>query len=260
MTGSPPPLPQTIVVTGAGRGIGRAVALHLARHTGAGLLLVSRTDKCQTAAADCNQLRSGCATALRWDLADWQSGAPLFSAALDGASGPVGLVHAAGVLGPSGPLIDADFAAWWKAMEVNLGAGVRLTQLALSRMRRDGGGRVVLFAGGGAAYGYPLFSSYGTAKAALVRFVETVAMELGNDGPVLTIIAPGANETDMLAEVRKAGGIVKTTVSIDEPSQFVLRLMTEDTRGLHGRFVHVRDGWDSAIALSDDTWKLRRVQ
>src|SRR5882762_4928126 len=102
--GSAPPQPQTIVMTGAGRGIGRAVALHLARHTGAGLLLVSRTDNCQTTAAVCNQLRARSATALRWDLADWHGGAATFSAALDGAPGPIGLVHAVGVLGPSGPL------------------------------------------------------------------------------------------------------------------------------------------------------------
>jgi 3-oxoacyl-[acyl-carrier protein] reductase len=129
-------------------------------------------------------------------------------------------------------------------------------------MRRDGAGRIVLFAGGGAAYGYPNFSSYGTSKAALVRFAETVAMELGNEGPVVTIVAPGANDTDMLAEVRRAGGIVKTTVSIEEPCRLVYRLMSEDTRGLHGRFVHVRDEWtgESAKAFGEDHWRLRRVQ
>jgi NAD(P)-dependent dehydrogenase (short-subunit alcohol dehydrogenase family) len=145
---------------------------------------------------------------------------------------------------------------------VNLGATVRLTHALLGRMRRDGAGRIVLFAGGGAAYGYPRFSSYGTAKAALVRFTETVALELGASGPLITIIAPGANETDMLAEVRLAGGQVRTTVSIDEPCRLVRRLLTEDARGLHGRFVHVRDTWDSGSAaeLGENHWRLRRVE
>jgi NAD(P)-dependent dehydrogenase (short-subunit alcohol dehydrogenase family) len=257
-----PPLPATIVLTGAGRGIGRAVALDLAARTPATMLLISRTDTSVATAEACNQLRPGSARAFPWDLSRWASREQDFAAFLEAAVGPLALVHAAGALGPTGPLIDNDFSAWWQAMEVNLGAGVRLTQTLLRRMRRDGAGRIVLFAGGGAAYGYPMFSSYGTAKAALVRFAETLAMELGTDGPVVTIIAPGANDTDMLAEVRRAGGIVKTTVSIEEPCRLVHRLLSEDTRGLHGRFVHVRDVWDaeSARVFGDDHWRLRRVQ
>ena len=251
-----------MIVTGAGRGIGRAAALDLARLPEMSLVLISRTETCEATAAACNAVRAGSARALRFDLADWVTGAARLAPILDAAPGPVGLVHAAGILGPSGRFTDNDFTAWWSAFEVNLGATVRLTHAVLQRMNRDAAGRVVLFAGGGAAYGYPQFSSYGTAKAALVRFTETVAMELGASGPLITIIAPGANDTDMLAEVRRAGGIVKTTVTIDEPCRLARRLLTEDARGLHGHFVHVRDTWDaaSAAALEDNHWRLRRVE
>ena len=255
-------LPSTIVVTGAGRGIGRAVALDLATRTSASLLLISRTENAAATAEACNRVRPGSARSLAWDLADWPSRQAEFAALVREAAGPLALVHAAGVLGPTGVFAGNDLGAWWRALEVNLGATVRLTHAVLGRMIADAAGRIVLFAGGGAAYGYPQFSSYGTAKAALVRFAETVAMELGTQGPLITIIAPGANDTDMLAEVRKAGGFVKTTVSIDEPCRLVYRLLTEDTRGLNGRFVHVRDDWDaaSAAAFGDDQWRLRRVQ
>ena len=101
----------------------------------------------------------------------------------------------------------------------------------------------MLFAGGGGGYGYPLFTSYAAAKVALVRFVETLAIELGPPEPTITIIAPGANETDTLAEIRRAGAIVKTVVDISEPCRLVRRLLLEDSRGLHGRFIHVRDEW-----------------
>jgi 3-oxoacyl-[acyl-carrier protein] reductase len=257
-----PPVPRTIVVTGAGRGIGRAVAADLAGATDAQLVLVSRSATCDTAAAACNEIRPGAARALRLDLAAWDPEKGPLETIIAEAPGPLALVHAAGVLGPTGPFADNELGAWFVALEVNLGAAIRLTHAMLARMRCDGAGRIVLFAGGGAAYGYPSFSSYGTAKAALVRFTETVAMELGASGPTITIIAPGANDTDMLAEVRRAGGLVKTTVSIDEPCRLVRRLLTEDARGLHGRFVHVRDTWtaESAAALGPEQWRLRRVE
>jgi 3-oxoacyl-[acyl-carrier protein] reductase len=259
---APPPLPATVIVTGAGRGIGRAVALDLAETTQAALVLVSRTVSCVAAATACNAHRPGCARAMRWDLADWRAGAAPFARIVQEAAGPVALVHAAGVLGPTGPFADNDPTEWWRAVDLNLGAAVRVVHAVLRRMRVDGAGRIVLFAGGGAAHAYPLFSSYGTAKAALVRFTETVAMELGDNGPVITIMAPGTNDTDLLAEVRRTGGMASTTVSIDEPCRLVRRLLSEDTRGLHGRFVHVRDTWTpgAAAGLADDVWRLRRVE
>ena len=251
---------RSVLVTGAGRGIGRAIALHLARSSDASLLLVSRTSTCQVVAEECNELRAESATAVAWDLADFAQTRAL--SVLESMPGPLGLVHAASILGPVGPFVENDIGAWWRALELNLGAAVRLVHALLPRMLADAAGRIVLFAGGGAAYGYPRFSSYGTAKAALVRFAETLAMEIGDAGPLVSIIAPGANETDMLAEIRRAGGYVKTTVSIDEPCRLVWRLLNEDARGLHGRFVHVRDDWtcQSAQALGQDHWKLRRVE
>jgi hypothetical protein len=65
----------------------------------------------------------------------------------------------------------------------------------------------------------------------------------------------------LLADIRRGGGYVKTTVSIDEPCRLVRRLLSEDTRGLNGRFVHVRDEWDAATAavLPEAHWRLRRI-
>jgi len=254
--------PRTIVVTGAGRGIGRAVALGLAERTEARLVLVSRSPTCRAVADAINQERPDRAQAIEWDVANRGGRRHELVEAASRDGGPIGLVHCAAVLGPTGSFADNELGAWWEAMEKNLFGTANVVQSLLPALTGDEPGRVVLFAGGGAAYGYPNFSSYGTAKAALVRFAETLAMELGDESAVVTILAPGANETDMLAEVRRAGGVVKTTVSIEEPVAVVHRLMTENTRGLHGRFVHVRDTWTeaSAAALAPDLWKLRRIE
>lgn len=252
----------TVLLTGAGRGIGRAVALDLAAAGRAELLLVSRSDRVLDTAARCNAVRAGSARGFVWDVTLPGAGRDSVLAALAAAPSPIALVHAAAVLGPTGPFAETDIDAWWTAFHTNFGASARLVHSVLPRMISERAGRIVLFAGGGAAYGYPRFSSYGAAKAALVRFTETLALELGDQGPVVTIIAPGAVDTDMLAEVRSAGGEVKTTVGVEEPCRLVRRLLTENTRGLHGRFVHVRDEWtaESAAELAPDFWKLRRVE
>lgn len=253
--------PKTIVITGAGRGIGRAVALGLSRLTDARLILVSRSSTCRAVADAINEATPGRARAIEWDVADRAGRREVVEAAAAG-DGPVGLVHCAGVLGPTGPFATSDLGEWWAAMEKNLFGTVNVVQGLFPLLTSGEPGRIVLFAGGGAAYGYPNFSSYGTAKAGLVRFAETLAMELGDASAVVTILAPGANDTDMLAEVRRAGGVVKTTVAIEEPVAMVHRLMTENTRGLHGRFVHVRDEWTAASTaeLPADMWKLRRIE
>ena len=253
---------ETIFVTGGGRGIGRAVALDLAKSSTASLVLVSRTGNCQSVAAECNLVRSGAARAMPCDLSQAGSERDELYRAIEDADGPIGLVHAASTLGPTGPFAEISINDCWKAIETNLGATLRLVRAAVPRMVRERAGRLVLFGGGGAAYGYPNFMSYALTKVALVRFVETLALELGDEGASVTIIAPGANDTDMLSEVRRAGGIVKTTVSIEEPCRLVRRLLLEDARGLHGRFVHDRDTWstESARALSPDHWKLRRIE
>ncbi|MEO8905978.1 MAG: SDR family oxidoreductase [Polyangiaceae bacterium] len=254
--------PQSIFVTGAGRGIGRAVALDLARSTNASLVLVSRSDNCLAVASECNALRTDAARGMPCDLALPGAARDQLFEAINAANGPIAIVHAASTLGPTGAFAEQPIDECWSAIETNLGSTVRLVHAALPRLIRERSGRVVLFGGGGAAYGYPNFMSYALTKVALVRFVETLAMELGDEGAAITIIAPGANDTDMLAEVRRAGGIVKTTVSMDEPCRLVRRLLLEDARGLHGRFVHVRDIWtaESARELPTDHWKLRRVE
>lgn len=256
---SAPAPAQSVVITGAGRGIGRAIALDLAERSNMQLMLVSQSENALNTATACNQVRAGSARGFVWDITTSGQPREQLLRALSDSPAPRALVHAAAVLGPTGPFADNDIEKWWQAMEVNLGGSVRLVHGVLPLMR--GEGRIVLFSGGGAAYGYPGFSSYGTAKAALVRFTETLAMELGDEGPIVTIVAPGANETDMLAQVRAAGGEVKTTVSLSEPCQMVRRLLTEDTRGLHGRFLHVRDTWtaDGARELPEGFYKLRRV-
>src|SRR5262249_11790898 len=165
------------IVTGASRGLGLAIAEAFAC-AGANLLLIGRSVAALTDGRD---------RAL-------DAGAPevhIFPADLEQNAVPEAilvearriwprldvLVNNAAIVGPIGKLWDNDWDAWQSPIHVNLLAPVALCRLATSWMAQTGGGAIINLSGGGATKARPHFSAYGTAKAALVRFSETLAEE-----------------------------------------------------------------------------------
>jgi NAD(P)-dependent dehydrogenase (short-subunit alcohol dehydrogenase family) len=132
-------------------------------------------------------------------------------------------------------------------------------------MTEAGSGRVVFLAGGGAAYAYPLFPAYACTKASLVRAAENLHEDLRHKGDFSVVcLAPGAVDTDMLAEVRAAGAEVRTTAPVEEAVAFITAFLHSPNTALSGRFVHVRDSWNDVLSggfrPAPDHWKLRRVE
>lgn len=254
--------PDLLIVTGAGRGIGKAVALGLAAD-GVPVLAVSKTDTCR-ATAEAIRAAGGRAEALPLDLADPDAVQAGIAAHLAQARPRrIALVLAGARLGAAGGLAETELADWDEVFRVNVLGNLAVVKAALPTMLDSGYGRTVCFAGGGAAYAYPEFSAYACSKAAMVRQVEN----LGAQYPALTFVAlaPGAVETDTLAAVRAAGGYVKTVASADETVGFVRAVLARDPSRLSGRFVHVRDVWAEHLdpegkELSATHWKLRRVE
>jgi len=77
----------------------------------------------------------------------------------------------------------------------------------------------------------------------------------------INIIAPGAVETAMLAEVRKRGGEVRTVTKIEEPVKLVHFLCSAESGHISGRFIHARDNYtDASLFESKDMLKLRRTE
>jgi NAD(P)-dependent dehydrogenase (short-subunit alcohol dehydrogenase family) len=262
---SPALTPDLVIVTGAGRGIGRAIAIDLGA-AGASILCLSRSASCEATVAGL-RARGAAGHALQVDLADYARAGKVVGKWLDERSfRRIGLVLAAGSLGPSGGLADTALEDWETTLRVNLLGNLAVAQAVLPRLKVLRYGRLLFFAGGGAAYAYPLFPAYAAAKTALVRAVENLHEELKDAGDfAVAILAPGAVETDMLASVRARGGEVRTTVSIDEPVAFARAFLSAPQCGFSGRFVHVRDNWrplleQGAEPLQPDLWKLRRVE
>jgi NAD(P)-dependent dehydrogenase (short-subunit alcohol dehydrogenase family) len=182
----------------------------------------------------------------------------------------LGIVLCAATLGEyPGTLSESmfSFEAWKEVFNVNFFSGLSIIRAFVPHMLQSQYARILWVAGGGAAFPNKEFPAYGASKAALVREVEQINLELKDKIEDFSIVAlaPGAMETPMLAKVRAAGGEVKTTVSISEPVGFInafLGLSPMLAGQMSGRFIHVRDNIaELAVTSSEkELWKLRRIE
>ena len=258
-------LPKHIVVTGAGRGIGKEIALTLAAE-GCVMLCISKSDSCIRTKDEITK-NGGQAAALTIDLSNYDLTHKQVKSWIESSQASlVGVVAAAAILGPQGPLQTTPLANWETTLKTNLLGNLAVIQAALPTMIENKYGRIIMFAGGGSAYANPTFAAYACSKTAIVREVENIAEDLNDQGDIaITCIAPGAIETDMLATMRAAGGVVRTPGKIEEVIICVKALLGSQAKLLSGRFIHVRDQWQSQLssmhtAPPTNYWRLRRIE
>ena len=115
------------------------------------------------------------------------------------------LVNNAGVYGPKGAIEDVDWQEWVHAIEINLYGSILMCRAVLPHFKAQGRGKVVQLSGGGATKPLPRISAYAVSKAAVIRFIETLAEEVRENHIDVNAIAPGALNTRMLNEVLDAG-------------------------------------------------------
>jgi NAD(P)-dependent dehydrogenase (short-subunit alcohol dehydrogenase family) len=201
---SPPPLHNRVaLITGGGRGIGRAAALELAR-LGAGVAILARSANQVAAVAAQVQALDRPALAITADVAhdaEVEAAVERVAAAL----GPIGiLVNGAGRM-PLGPLAASDPAEWRYALEVNALGPFHCLRAALPAMLAQGWGRVVNLSSVVATM--PAIrnrSAYVVSKAALDRLTVAAAAELAGTGVTVNTVYPGMTDTAMLAQIRDA--------------------------------------------------------
>ena len=195
---------QVAVVTGASRGIGRRVALHLSEH-GAAVAAVARTSVALTGLQDEVVRAGGRLRAFAADVTVAAEVAAAFAAA-DADLGPVTLaVACAGTEGPLGPLHLADPQAWWQAVEVDLRGSMLTARFALERMVESGHGRLVLVYGNlGDRLGTHV-SAFAAAKAGVARLTEVLAGEVEDSGVRVLGIHPGLVRTPLTERLARGG-------------------------------------------------------
>ncbi len=192
------------VVTGGGRGIGRATALTLAR-AGAAVAVAARTEAEIAAVAEEIREVGGQAMAVPTDVTSWAAVERL-EADVTRAWGPADIVVAnAGVVKPVAATWEAAPEAWAQNIEVNL-TGVFYTARAfLPAMIERGEGTVIFVSSGAATHPVPGWSAYCAAKAGLDHFARNVASEIDRRGSSIRIhtLYPGIVDTSMQARIRE---------------------------------------------------------
>ena len=187
---------RSALVTGAGRGIGRAIAARLAAE-GASVTLVARDRARLEAVAQSIRSAGGKAQAVSANVA----AAPDVEAAVSAAAarfGPVAiLVNNAAIPGPYGPVGTIDPLEWWGAQSVNVLGPVLLMRAVIPAMREHPGGRIINIVSSAALEPVPHLSAYAVSKNTLVRVTEIVNLEERGRGIRAFALHPGTITTDM---------------------------------------------------------------
>ncbi len=184
------------LVTGAGRGIGREIALEHARQ-GARVALLARTAGEIEEVAAAIAAEGGVAQAYVVDVVDLDAVNGVFAEVEEHLGPPTVLVNNAGAFQGIGPIWDVDPATWWRDVETNLRGTFNCCRAAVAGMMRRGRGRIINMTGGGTAGSFPHGSGYATSKAGILRFTECVGDTLAGTGVLVFAMDPGLVRTSM---------------------------------------------------------------
>ena len=241
---------QVAVITGAGRGIGRAIALAYARE-GASLVLAARSEpELEESVAAASEAGAE-AIAVRTDVTSQIATDRLARRAVERFGRIDVLVNNAGVSGPIGPMQDNDIADWVDTINVNLTGTFLVSRAVIPIMLERGGGRIINLSGAGVANAWSNMTAYCASKAAVVRLTEALALELDGKGITVNALGPGSVHTSMwekmTEDAAQAGaefihelGVRVTSgggASIDDCAELAVWLASDESKGLNGRII-----------------------
>lgn len=252
-----------ILITGGGRGLGRAFALALAK-TGAKVAVTARTG---TELAETVQLitqEGGHGLALPADVTDGDAIAQVV-AAVENQLGPIDvLINNAGVLRALGEVAAVEPDEWWREVEINLRGPYLCSRAVLPGMITRKSGRIINVASGAGLHAVWYGSAYCTGKAALIRLSEAMALETRAHGITVLAVDPGTVRTPMNDYVLTSPRVAAMALPVQEwfrelyaagddtPLEQTVAFMVDLVSGradvLSGCFVSVGDDLDALLA------------
>jgi gluconate 5-dehydrogenase len=205
---------RVAVVTGATKGLGRAIAEGLAQ-AGASVVVASRKqDHCEEVATEIKESTGRETFAAACHMGDWDAIEDFTQRVYERFGRVDVLVNNAGI-NPAGYMTVVDMTSEYldKLFQVNLKGPVRLAGLVAPRMREQGGGSIINIATVGAYGGGPGVGAYTSAKAALINFTKVMAREWADWGVRVNAICPGPFDSPMMrAAPHTASGAAAATL------------------------------------------------
>jgi 3-oxoacyl-[acyl-carrier protein] reductase len=186
---------KVAVITGGAQGIGRAIALGMAREGAKVIVADLQAEKANSVADELRRLGSE-ALGVGVNVADQSSVKQLAETTFDGFGRIDILINDAGIYLKSS-VVDMSESDWDRTLDINLGGNFLCCRAFVPAMRAQKSGRIISIASGIGHYGMKQFSHYAASKAAIIGFVKSLARELGPDGITVNAICPGSANTAM---------------------------------------------------------------
>ncbi|HYB97076.1 MAG TPA: SDR family oxidoreductase [Vicinamibacterales bacterium] len=272
---------RNAIITGGSQGLGRAIAEAYVA-AGARVLITARTANDLAAAKsvleEVAELPDRVLT-MAGDVSVESDVQQFVAFAIDKWGSIDILVNNAAIYGPLGPLNECDWQEWKRTIEINLYGSVLPAREVLPHMKRRRYGKIVQVSGGGAANPLPRITAYASAKAAVVRFAESLAEEVAEFAIDVNAIAPGPLHTRMLDRVLEAGPAAVGeafharmtqlkaggATPLERAARLAVFLGSSASDGLTGRLISA--AWDSWETIperlteiqSSDVYTVRRI-
>jgi NAD(P)-dependent dehydrogenase (short-subunit alcohol dehydrogenase family) len=241
---------KTALITGGGRGIGRAIALTLAQH-GARVSVAARTrEQVENVAGEIGDD----ARALVCDVSSSEEVAQMVADVK-----PDILVNNAGIA-ESATLPNTTDELWHRHLAINLSGTFYCTRAALPAMLERGWGRIINIASIAAKAGAPYISAYAASKHGVLGLTRSVALEVAASGVTVNAICPGYVDTEMVSRgvqqiTAKTGRSAEEAldalkkmspqnrlVTAEEVAALALLLASEEGRGINGQGINIDGG------------------
>ncbi|WP_321473271.1 SDR family oxidoreductase [uncultured Paludibaculum sp.] len=265
---------KTVLIVGAGRGIGKRLAIGFA-NAGARIGLLARS-KAELDLANLEiEHAGGISLRLRADVREYEQ----VAAAVDRMRvqfGPADMVVCAhAVFGSIGPLSESKPTEWGQAMTTNMLGAMNVCHVVLPAMLERRAGKIILLVGPGSEGPRPNFSAYSATQAALVRFAETLAEEVRENNVQVNCMNPGPTYTSLTDEILGAGERagwkeikdathIRTTGGTAPDKQILLAqfLASERSNHISGKLISIHDDWRKLENANAHTemYTLRRLQ
>ena len=269
---------RVALITGGGRGIGRAVALAYAKE-GAELVLAARTvDELEETAQTIRGL-GAVASVFQADVTSQTEVEEMVRQTLERCASIDVLVNSAGIAGPIGALQENDVAAWIRTIQVNLIGTYLCCRSVLPTMLKQDRGKIINLSGSGSTSAPYHLSAYGSSKAAIIRLTEILSLELAHSNVQVNALGPGSINTRMWEQIRDDAEAIGDTelyefgkrvtsgggASIEMAAELAVWLASDTSASLSGRLIHaVTDDYPNLASritdiMSSDAYTLRRV-